>query len=148
MNELAPMVKNMEKLAADFSADPEQTLPEAAVMESAKSYREKKSKPLVKKIVQVMRSVYSAYLDISNKFIKLQAVYNRERSGNERLINRLGVVLEENRELRIVAADFERVKAVIGSEQVNIVIKRAKQQEQIEAEQKRAARRKHNREVR
>ena len=56
--------------------------------------------------------------------------------------------MEENRELRIVAADFERVKAVIGSEQVNIVIKRAKQQEQIEAEQKRAARRKHNREVR
>lgn len=142
------MVKNMEKLAANFSADPDQTLPEAAVMESAKSYREKKAKPLVKKIVQVMRSVYSAYLDISNKFIKLQAVYNRERSGNERLINRLGVVLEENRELRIVAADFERVKAVIGSEQVNIVIKRAKQQEQIEAEQKRAARRKHNREVR
>ena len=65
MNELAPMVKNMEKLAADFSADPEQTLPEAAVMEPAKSYREKKAKPLVKKIVQVMRSVYSAYLVIS-----------------------------------------------------------------------------------
>ena len=59
MNELAPMVKNMEKLAADFSADPEQTLPEAAVMESAKSYREKKAKPMVKKIVQIMRSVYS-----------------------------------------------------------------------------------------
>lgn len=65
MNELAPMVKNMEKLAADFSADPEQTLPEAAVMESAK--------PLIKKIVQAMRSVYSAYLDISHKFTKLQA---------------------------------------------------------------------------
>lgn len=51
MNELVPMIKNMEKLAADFSTDPEQTLPEAAVMESAKSYREKKVKPLVKKIV-------------------------------------------------------------------------------------------------
>lgn len=148
MNELAPMVKNMEKLAADFSADPEQTLPEAAVMESAKSYREKKAKPLVKKIVQVMRSVYSAYLDISNKFTKLQAAYNRERSGNERLTNRLEEVLEENRELRIVAADFGRIKAVVGSEQVNAVIDRAKQQEQIEAERKRAARRKHNREAR
>lgn len=148
MNELAPMVKNMEKLAADFSADPEQTLPEAVVMESAKSYREKKAKPLVKKIVQVMRSVYSAYLDISNKFTKLQAAYNRERRGNERLTNRLEVVLEENRELRIVAADFERVKAVVGSEQVNAVINRAKQQEQIEAEQKRAAKRKHNRQAR
>lgn len=148
MNELAPMVKNMEKLAADFSADPEQTLPEAAVMESAKSYREKKAKPLVKKIVQVMRSVYSAYLDISNKFTKLQAAYNRERSGNERLTNRLEEVLEENRELRIVAADFGRIKAVVGSEQVNAMIDRAKQQEQIEGEQKRVARRKHNREAR
>lgn len=85
MNELAPMVKNMERLAADFSADLEQTLPEATVMESAKSYREKKAKPLVKKMVQVMRSIYSAYLDISNKFTKLQVAYNRERSGNERL---------------------------------------------------------------
>ncbi len=95
-----------------------------------------------------MRSVYSAYLDISNKFTKLQTAYNRERNGNERLINRLEEVLEENRELRIVAADFERIKAVVGSEQVNAVIARAKQQEQIEAEQKRAARRKHNREAR
>lgn len=73
------MVKNMEKLAANFSADPDQTLPEAAVMETAKSYREKKVKPLVKKIVQVMCSIYSAYLDISNKFTKLQVAYNRER---------------------------------------------------------------------
>ena len=148
MNELAPMVKNMEKLAADFSVDPEQTLPEAAVVESAKSYREKKAKPLVMKMVQVMRSIYSAYLDISNKFTKLQAAYNRERSGNERLTNRLEEVLEENRELRIVAADFGRIKAGVGSEQGNDVIKRGKQQEQMEAEQKRAARRKHNREAR
>ena len=98
--------------------------------------------------LQCVRSVYSAYLDISNKFTKLQAAYNRERSGNERLTNRLEEVLEENRELRIVAADFGRIKAVVGSEQVNAVINRAKQQEQIEAEQKRAARRTPTREAR
>ena len=50
--------------------------------------------------------------------------------------------------MRIVATDFERIKAVVGSEQVNAVINRVKQQEQIEAEQKRAARRKHNRDAR
>lgn len=66
-------------MAADFSADSEQALPEATVVESAKSYREKKAKSLVMKIVQIMRSIYSAYLDISNKFTKLQAAYNRER---------------------------------------------------------------------
>ena len=148
MKELAPMVKNMERLAADFSTDPEQTLPEATVLESAKSYREKKAKPLVKKIVQVMRSVYSAYLDISNKFINLQAAYNRERNGNERLTNRLEEVLTENRKLRTVAMDFERIKTVVGSEQINAVINRAKQQERIEAERKHVARRKYDRDVR
>lgn len=72
----------------------------------------------------------------------MQATYNMEQSGNERLSNRLEVVLEENRELlRILATDFDRVKAVVGSEQENTVINRAKQQEQIEAERKRAARR-------
>ena len=76
-----------------------------------------------------------------------KCIDNRERSGNERLTNRLEEVLEENRELRIVVEDFGRIKAVVGSEQVNAVIDRVKQQEQIEAEQKRAARRKHNREA-
>jgi len=47
-----------------------------------------------------------------------------------------------------VEADFGSIKAVVDSEQVNAVIDWAKQQEQIEAEQKRAARRKHNREAR
>ena len=56
------------------------------------------------------------------------------------MTNRLEEVLDENRELRIVAADFGRIKAVVGSEKVNAVINRAKQQEQIEAEQKRAIR--------
>ena len=37
LKELAPAVKNMERLAADFSADPEEILPEAGTLESAKS---------------------------------------------------------------------------------------------------------------
>ena len=37
LKELAPAVKNMERLAADFSADPEEILPEAGTLESGKS---------------------------------------------------------------------------------------------------------------
>ena len=77
MNELAPMVTNMERLAAEFSTDPEKVLPEATTLELAKNYREKKAKPMVQKIVKVLRSVYSAYLDISTRFNKLQQSYNR-----------------------------------------------------------------------
>nr|WP_330375795.1 plasmid recombination protein [Dorea sp. D27] len=134
MNELAPMVKNMERLAAEFSTDPEQALPEVAIMESAKSYREKKAKPIVAKLVQILRSVYSAYLDISSKFEKLQPAYYRERSGNERLTNRLEEVLGENSDLQMAAADLGRVKAVFGSRQVEDAISWAKQQEQPKKE--------------
>ena len=148
LTEIAPMVKDMERFAVKYSYDPEEVLPEAGTLESGKTYREKKAKPLIGKIVTVLRSVYREYLNISNRYTKLQVAYSRGRSGNERLTNRLEEVLEENRELRTIATDFGRVKSVVGVEQVNAVIDRAKQQEQIEAEQKRAARRKYSREAR
>ena len=148
MNELAPMVKNMERLASEFSANPEESLPEAAMMETAKSYREKKAKPLVEKMVKVLRSVYSAFLEISRKYERLEEAYYREKSGKERLNERLQEVLDENRELKEITGDMERVKAAFGSHQVETAISRIRQQEQIEKEQKQALRRKHNREAR
>ena len=146
--EIAPMVKDMERFAVKYSYDSEEVLPEAGTLESGKSYREKKAKPLIEKIITILRSVYREYLSVSNRFEKLQDAYNREQDGNERLKNRLEESLGENRELRTIATDFGRVRAVMGAEQVNAVIDRAKQQEQIEAEQKRAVRRKHSREAR
>lgn len=146
--EIAPMVKDMERFAVKYSYDPEEVLPEAGTLESGKSYREKKAKPLIGKIITVLRAVYREYLSVSNRFEKLQDAYNREQDRNERLKNRLEEFLGENRELRTIATDFGRVRTVMGAEQVNAVIDRVKQQEQIEAEQKRAVRRKHSREVR
>lgn len=146
--EIAPMVKDMERFAVKYSYDPEEVLPEAGTLESGKSYREKKAKPLIGKIITVLRAVYREYLSVSNRFEKLQDAYNREQDRNERLKNRLEEFLGENRELRTIATDFGRVRTVMGAEQVNAVIDRAKQQEQIEAKQKRAVRRKHSREVR
>lgn len=146
--EIAPMLKDMERFAVKYSYDPEEVLPEAGTLESGKSYREKKAKPLIGKIITVLRAVYREYLSVSNRFEKLQDAYNREQDRNERLKNRLEEFLGENRELRTIATDFGRVRTVMGAEQVNAVIDRAKQQEQIEAEQKRAVRRKHSREVR
>ncbi len=141
--EIAPMVKDMERFAVKYSYDPEEVLPEAGTLESGKTYREKKAKPLIGKIITVLRAVYREYLSVSNRFEKLQDAYNREQDRNERLKNRLEEFLGENRELRTIATDFGRVRTVMGAEQVNAVIDRAKQQEQ-----KRAVRRKHSREAR
>ena len=61
LDKVAPMLKNMEKLAAEFPDDSDKALPPADVLESAKSYREKKAIPLFKKIVKDYDRVKVAY---------------------------------------------------------------------------------------
>ena len=68
----ATMIKEMERFAEKYSADPDEVLPEAGTLETGKSYQEKKVKPLIKKIVTVLRSVYRAYLDLSRRFSDMQ----------------------------------------------------------------------------
>lgn len=64
LTEIAPMVKEMERFVEKYSADPEEVLLGAGTLETGRSYREKKAKPLIKKIVMVLRPVYRAYLDL------------------------------------------------------------------------------------
>lgn len=85
----------MVRFAVKYLYDPEEMLPEARTLESGKTYREKKTNSLIGKIVTVLWSVYREYLNISNRFEKLQVAYSRQRSGNERLTNRLKEVLEK-----------------------------------------------------
>ena len=140
LKELAPAVKDMERLAADFSTDPEGILPEAGTLESAKSYREKKAKPLLAKIVKVLRSLFRKYIDLKGKFDRLQGDYDRVREGNARLSDRLMEVKMENKKLRQISADYTRVKRVFGPEQVQAAVEADKQREQAEKGRKRPRR--------
>nr|WP_326183693.1 hypothetical protein [uncultured Oscillibacter sp.] len=140
LKELAPAVQNMERLAADFSADSEEILPEAGTLESAKSYREKKAKPLLAQIVKVMRSVYRAYIELKGKFDRLQGDYGRVCESNARLSDRLMEVKMENKKLRQISADYERVKQVFGSQEVEQAVEADRRREQAEKARKRPRR--------
>jgi hypothetical protein len=138
----------MEKLAAQYSDDPEKLLPDAGALESARTYREKKAKPLLAGIVKVLRSVYHAYLELVSKFERLQSSYNREINKNNTLSDRLEDVLSENRALRNVADNYERVRRAYGPERVTATVEAIKRQEQAEKEQKRVVRQRHDRVLR
>ena len=142
LKELAPAVKNMERLAADFSANPEEILPEPGTLETGRAYREKKAKPLLAQIVKVLRSLYLAYVELRGKFERLQGDYGRVRESNIRLSDRLQEVKLENKAMRQVSADYERVKRAFGPEQADRILEAAYQQEQAEKERKRDARQK------
>ena len=137
LTEIAPMVKDMERFAEKYSADPDEVLPEAGTLETGKSYREKKAKPLIKKIVTVLRSVYRAYLDLSRSFSDMQKSYERAWSQVNSLTARVEELWNENRMLRENLGDFERVKGALGRDQVEEIVQIERRRERVLKEHKR-----------
>lgn len=148
LTEIAPMIKEMERFAEKYSADPEEVLPEAGTLETGKSYREKKAKPLIKKVVTVLRSVYRAYLDLSRRFNDMQRSYERAWSKVNSLTARVEELWNENRILKERLGDFNRVERALGRDTIENIVRREKMLEQTEKEQRRAKRRKLDRGVR
>ena len=142
LTEIAPMVKDMERFAEKYSADPEEVLPEAGTLETGKSYREKKAKPLIKKIVAVLRSVYRAYLDLSRRFSDMQKSYERAWSKVNSLTARVEELWNENRDLRERLGDFGRVERALGRDTVETIVQKEKRLEEVQKMQKQRHKRK------
>lgn len=62
--------------------------------------------------------------------------------------NRLDDVLMENEQLRSVEMDYQRTKAVLGSDVVESAVRTERQKEQVIEGQRRATRRKYDRSAR
>lgn len=142
LTEIAPMVKEMARFAEKYSADPDEVLPEAGTLETGKSYREKKAKPLFKNIVTVLKSVYRAYLELSRRFSEMQKSYERAWSKVNSLTERVEELWNENRSLRERLADFNRVEGVLGQETVKMIVQREKSLEEAQKMQNRGKKRK------
>ena len=142
LTEIAPMVKDMERFAEKYSADPEEVLPEAGTLETGKSYREKKAKPLIKKIVTVLLSVYRAYLDLSRRFSDMQRSYERAWSKVNSLTARVEELWNENRDLRERLGDFGRVERALGRDTVETIVQKEKRLEEVQRMQKQRHKRK------
>jgi len=136
LNAVAPVLKAMEKLAEEFSEDPEQVLPEAGPLELARTYREKKVKPLWEKSVKVLRSVYRAYCDLKYEFERLQTDYDREVNKNNSMSERIYELCAERDNLKEAVRDYERIRQAIGSEQADRILEAFYQREQTEKKRK------------
>ena len=142
LTEIAPMVKDMERFAEKYSADPEEVLPEAGMLETGKSYRENKAKPLIKNIVAVLRSVYRAYLELSRRFSDMQKSYDRAWSKVNSLTARVEELWNENRALRERLGDFSRVERALGRDTVETIVQKEKRMEEVQRMQKQRQKRK------
>ena len=121
--------------AREYGYYPEEWLPEAGTLESAKSYR-KRIFPLVKKVANMIQALYSKYLDLKNKNQKLSDRNIDLENRVDRLREEISVIKKENVALLNVAYDMDRVVAVLGENKVKEAIEVAKHLEQVNAKQK------------
>ena len=91
---------------------------------------------LLSKIVQVLRSLYRAYIEPSERLVEVQMKYNRVCGENSRLNDRMTEIWLENKKLRQISADYTRVKRAFGPEQIATAVEAAKQREQAEKARK------------
>lgn len=132
LNEILPDVEQTERLAQDFSADPEEILPPPKRMESARSYRER-IKPIWEKIVGVLRSIFNSYLKLKREVQELRSENHRLWRSNNYLDRRIDALQQDNQELqhdlRETARDLDRAKKVLGEDAVDQAIATAEEQE-------------------
>lgn len=121
--------------AREYGYYPEEWLPEAGTLESAKSYR-KRIFPLVKKVANMIQALYRKYLDLKNKNKKLSDRNIDLENRVDRLREEISVIKKENVALLNVAYDMDRVVAVLGENKVKEAIEVAKHLEQVNAKQK------------
>ena len=121
--------------AREYGYYPEEWLPEAGTLESAKYYR-KRIFPLVKKVANMIQALYSKCLDLKNKNQKLSDRNLDLENRVDRLREEISVIKKENIALLNVAYDMNRVVAVLGENKVKEAIEVAKHLEQANAKQK------------
>jgi regulator of replication initiation timing len=122
LKKIAPLVDKVQNYDIEYPQNIDKVLPEAGSFESGKAYREKKAKPLLKKLVDLVRSLYSAFLDMKNKYNKLIMNYNQLAERNERLYTQVDDLTEENRSLNKISVNYERIKRVYGVEKVEYAV--------------------------
>ena len=124
LNQTIPKLKSAEKLAADFPNDVDEILPEAGALESAKTYREKKAKPVLEKAVRLIKSLYHSMLDLQAENRDLKAKYGRKENSYARVSEHNRKLLKENVELREDSKKLQKIRAAIGERKVSEILSR------------------------
>ena len=141
LDEVVPKVKAIEDLARKYSDDVDKVLPEAGALETARMYREKKAKPLYKKIVGVLRALFNKYMKLVDRLNRLKGDYDRLRQWYATLDASFERMTRENVTLKRVAADYDALCRGYGPDRVEEQVRAIRERENVERQQRLAMRR-------
>ena len=116
LERLAPQVEKLEELVRRYPDDPDKVLPEAGAFESARSYREKKAMPLVKKLLKWVHSLFRQNNALSDKCDMLERSKAHEVGIWKRRFERAEEIIQQ---LRPKAEQYDHISQVLDQEQLN-----------------------------
>ena len=148
VDKLVPKMEKIEDLARKYTNDADQVLPQPDVLESAKSYREKKAMPLYRKIIGVLRNLFDKYLTLKHDYEDLQRKYEREIESGNQMKKTIKNLNEEKDSQSVIVAKFYALCRGFGKEYIEAQAMGVLEREDQERQQKKLARKRHERDAR
>ena len=115
LDDIAPILKNTEKFVRKYD-DPERLLPEAGMLESGKTFREKKVLPILGKLLKYAHSLFRENAELKVKVQKLEKENTAFKSANWNHTNEIVKLKMENRELHKAKDKLDALVGRIGND--------------------------------
>jgi len=109
-----------------YETDPKWQLPEPTMLTTASSYKAKTVEPFVRRLKAALRSIVAQYLNLKAIVVDLQSKLSRANAKIDRLMDRVDCERQENAKLIEVVRDYEQVRRMLGEEQTDAIVARAK----------------------
>lgn len=120
------IAKDIQKYAGEFSKPVDEVLPEAGMLESAKSYRDKKAYPVISELKDLLYGLYLKYIQVKEQLDQVIYKYDRLKNSNHVLAEQKQELISENAVLREEKEDFRRLKGQLEKRIPNILFRMKK----------------------
>lgn len=137
---IVPKVKKLDELAREYAGDTEEIMPQSDVLESARSYREKKAKPAFRRFQKVYLALYNAYYDLKRVCENLQRELNRALGRIGTLEATIDRMIKESAEKAVIIDKYDTLCRGFGRELVEEHVQAIKEREALERQQRRQSR--------
>lgn len=116
----------IEELEQRLDTDAEYQLPEPPAFMSAKSYKMKFVKPLIRKLKEVISEVFYRYYQALDAYHRLNITNANLYRENEKLTKINDKLTHENENLRAENRDYKLLRKVFGNKQIDELLEQAK----------------------
>lgn len=116
----------IEELEQRLDTDAEYQLPEPPAFMSAKSYKIKFVKPLIRKLKEVISEVFYRYYQALDAYHRLNITNANLYRENEKLTKINDKLTHENENLRAENRDYKLLRKVFGNKQIDELLEQAK----------------------